>query len=241
MLFFNFPLRKLRGSRLAFFSTIPWPCLPFSLVVFAAIGCGGHSSSQVADPVPQLAVTTLALPDGVVGSPYSVTLTSSGGTAPYTWALTSGTLPAGLALNAAAGAIAGTPTAVASATALTLSVADSSTPVQTKAVNLTLTIAASGPVLLNITTASLPNGQVGFAYSATLAATGGTTPYSWSLTSGTLPAGLALNASTGALAGTPTATANAVALTFKVTDSSSPVQTKTVSLTLTVSPSGITD
>ena len=67
---------------------------------------------------------------------------------------------------------------------------------------------------------------------------GGTTPYTWSLTWGTLPAGLTLNAATGVISGTPTATANATSLTFKVTDSSSPVQTQSVTLSLTVASSG---
>ena len=52
---------------------------------------------------------------------------------------------------------------------------------------------------LQISTTSLPTGTVGSSYSATLVATGGTTPYTWSLTSGTLPTGLQLNASTGAI------------------------------------------
>ena len=95
------------------------------------------------------------------------------------------------------------------------------------------------PTTLSIATTTLPSGQVGTAYSATLAASGGTSPYTWSLTSGTLPAGLTLNAATGAITGTPTATANATALTFTVTDSSSPTQSKSVSLTLTIAgPSG---
>jgi fibronectin type 3 domain-containing protein len=73
------------------------------------------------------------------------------------------------------------------------------------------------------------------SYSLTLAATGGTTPYTWSLTSGTLPGGLNLNASTGLISGTPTAVANATALTFKVNDSTVPTsQTNTVSLTITI-------
>src|ERR1700733_7777983 len=99
---------------------------------------------------------------------------------------------------------------------------------------LTLNPATSSPGSLTITTLSLPNGQVGAAYSTTLAATGGTTPYTWSLTSGTLPSGLSLNASTGAIIGTPTATANATSLTFKVTDSSTPVQSNSVTLSLTI-------
>ena len=105
-------------------------------------------------------------------------------------------------------------------------------------VYMTLAAATTTGSSLAITTTSLTSGQVGTAYSATLAATGGTTPYTWSLTSGTLPAGLTLNATTGAITGTPTATANATSLTFKVTDSSSPVQTKSVTLSLTVTSSG---
>src|SRR4029077_7252283 len=70
---------------------------------------------------------------------------------------------------------------------------------------------------ITMTTSSLPNGQVGTAYSMTLVATGGKTPYSWTLTSGTLPIGLSLNASTGAITGTPTAAVTSTPLTFKVT------------------------
>ena len=176
-----------------------------------------------------LVITTGSLPNGQVGTAYSATLAATGGTSPYTWSLTSGTLPSGLSLNAATGAIGGTPTASVNATALTFKVTDSSNPVQTQSASLTLTIAAT----LAITTTSLPNGQVGTAYSATLGATGGTTPYTWSLTSGTLPAGLSLSAS-GVISGTPTASVNATALTFKVTDSSNPVQTQSASLTLTI-------
>lgn len=98
----------------------------------------------------------------------------------------------------------------------------------------------SNPPPLTIATTSLLNGKVGAVYSASLTANGGTLPYSWSLTQGTLPAGLSLNQASGTITGTPTATANASALTFMVKDSSNPVLTKNVNLTLTVSPSTIT-
>jgi hypothetical protein len=91
------------------------------------------------------------------------------------------------------------------------------------------------PPPLVITTATLTDGQVGVSYTATLAASGGTAPYTWSVAGGTLPAGLALNASTGAISGTPTAKADATLLTFAVTDSSSPVLKKTDALHLTIS------
>src|ERR1700755_771011 len=68
---------------------------------------------------------------------------------------------------------------------------------------------------LSITTTSLPGGQVNRAYSATLVATGGTAPLSWTISSGALPAGLTL-ASSGAISGTPTAATAASPVTFTV-------------------------
>jgi hypothetical protein len=77
---------------------------------------------------------------------------------------------------------------------------------------------------LTITTTSLPGGTLGTAYSATLAATGGTTPLIWSLASGSsLPAGLTLS-SDGVISGTPSAAGDAT-FTVQVADSSSPQQT----------------
>ena len=196
----------------------------------AFAGCSDTSLT----PSGTLAITTSSLPKGQVGTAYSATLAATGGSAPYTWALTSGTLPAGLTLKASTGAIGGTPTAAVSASALTFTVTDSSSTALSKSVSLGLTISPTAPATLSITTSSLPNGQVGASYSATLVATGGTTPYTWSLSSGTLPSGLSLNASTGAIIGTPTAAANASPLTFTVNDSSNPVQSASVSLGLTI-------
>jgi Putative Ig domain/Right handed beta helix region len=56
---------------------------------------------------------------------------------------------------------------------------------------------------LQITTSALPNGTVSQAYSATVAATGGTSPYTWTLSAGALPVGLTLGGSSGVIAGTP--------------------------------------
>ncbi|HEY2275031.1 MAG TPA: putative Ig domain-containing protein, partial [Steroidobacteraceae bacterium] len=98
--------------------------------------------------------------------------------------------------------------------------------------NVALVVQGTAPAL-SVTTTSLASGQVGVAYSAMLAASGGTTPYTWTLTSGTLPAGLSL-ASSGAITGMPTASASNVALTFKVTDSGSPAQSLTANLSLTI-------
>ncbi len=95
------------------------------------------------------------------------------------------------------------------------------------------------PAALTLSTSSLPTGQIGVAYSAVLAATGGTPPYMWSITSGTLPAGLMLNASTGAITGTPTQTVTSTTLTFQVADSGTPPATKSAKLTLTISSTAV--
>jgi hypothetical protein len=96
------------------------------------------------------------------------------------------------------------------------------------------TTAAGTPVA--IATKSLPGGNVGTAYSQTLTAAGGTSPYTWSLTSGsTLPAGLALS-SNGIISGTPTAPGT-TSFTVKVTDSSSPAQTAQATLSITIASS----
>ena len=75
---------------------------------------------------------------------------------------------------------------------------------------------------LSITTATLNDAVVGSAYSATLAASGGISPYTWSVTSGTLPTGLMLAPATGVIGGTPTA-AGPYSFTVQVKDSSTAV------------------
>lgn len=90
---------------------------------------------------------------------------------------------------------------------------------------------------LTINTSSLPAGQVGSGYTATLSATGGTQPYQWALLSGTLPSGLTFNTATGQIIGTPTAATNTT-LAFKVTDASAPAQSATAQLSLTITAGG---
>jgi hypothetical protein len=91
----------------------------------------------------------------------------------------------------------------------------------------------AGPNAVEITTTSLPVGDLNAAYSSTLAAVGGHTPYAWSLTAGTLPAGLALSTA-GAISGTPT-TAGTSMFTVKVADASTPSLTATAALSISIS------
>jgi hypothetical protein len=181
-----------------------------------------------------LAVATQSLPTGEVGAVYTASLSAKGGTPPYRWSVKSGTLAAGLAL-AQNGSISGTPSA-ASAASVTFELQDSSSPVLTQSTTLPITVNAA----LAVTTAALAGAQVGRVYTATLAASGGTPPLSWSISAGSLPAGLTLTPSTGVITGTPTAPLNSDALTFAVADSYAPAQQKSVNLTMTVAPANIT-
>ncbi len=119
------------------------------------------------------------------------------------------------------------PTTVATAFTVTL------TATSTAKLSITQTVTLSVPASLAITTAAgvLPGGTIGTAYAATLAGSGGITPYTWSVAQGTLPAGLVLNATTGAITGTPTA-AGGASFTVKLTDSGSPALSATAAYTL---------
>ncbi|MCB1228158.1 MAG: putative Ig domain-containing protein, partial [Verrucomicrobiales bacterium] len=76
-----------------------------------AFSCG----VVICPPCPAITVSPASLPNGTVGTPYSASVSASGGTAPYTFAVTSGALPAGLSLNGSTGAITGTPTSTTAA------------------------------------------------------------------------------------------------------------------------------
>src|SRR5262245_59180333 len=189
-------------------------------------------SITVAAPVS--ITTSSPLPNGTLGMSYSQSLAATGGTPPYTWSVTTGAPPGGLALSPA-GVLSGIPTRLAM-TNFTVQVADSASRTATKQFALTII-----PPPLSISTSSpLPNGTVGTAYSQTLAASGGVPPFMWSVTSGALPAGFnPLAPTTGVISGTPT-TAGTVSFTVHIRDDASQTATRQFALTIDPPPLTIT-
>ncbi|MGC2111486.1 MAG: Ig domain-containing protein [Candidatus Korobacteraceae bacterium] len=205
------------------------------LLVIAEAGCGGSPQPVVSQPVvSQLNISAGAsLPTAKVNTAYSATLSAMGGTAPYSWTLAAGSLPAGLILSSI-GTISGTP-ATNGASTFTVQVSDAAKTPQTATAQMSITVLSP----LSITTASLPNGIMNEAYFAALLVTGGKSPYAWTISSGELPPGLSLSAA-GGITGTPTA-AGASAVTLQVADAESPAGKTTVQLEITIaSPLQIT-
>jgi hypothetical protein len=180
--------------------------------------------------VTTVSISTNALPAGSEGIAYLASIDASGGTPPYIWSLAKGSLPAGLAMVPGSGVISGTPTTPGNST-FTVSAQDSSPTPQSQTQSFTIAIGAPGS--LAITTFSLLDGTVSAPYTAKVAAMGGTPPYTWSIPTGALPAGVSLDASTGAISGTPSSTGTAY-FTVEVKDASSTRETQTQQLSLAV-------
>ena len=184
-----------------------------------------------------LQILSASLPNGMLNSLYSATIAADGGSRPYTWSILSGSLPAGLVLESS-GQISGTPTRSGSFS-FNVEVHDSSSPEQTASRTLSITITAGTTHVttqLQVMTPSLQTGIVNSSYSATLTASGGTSPYSWSILSGTLPTGLAISSS-GQISGKPTESSSS-SFTIEVKDSSSPPQTVSQVYWITIAGGG---
>ena len=172
---------------------------------------------SIAAGTSPITVTPGTLPTPQVGTSYTpVTLSASGGTAPYTYTQTGGSLPPGMNFNAASATFSGTPTEDGSYI-IDLSVSDSAS--NTKTLSYALDVPAPTFVFQ-----PLPQMAVGVPYSQAIQVSGGTAPYhGFTVTSGSLPNGLSLNASSGVLSGTPS-TAATYDFTVQMDDSSSPTQ-----------------
>lgn len=182
----------------------------FTVRATDANGCFGEVTVTLTVACPTITVTPTALLDAVVGTAYSpVTFTQSGSPTSVTFTLQSGVLPAGMALSAG-GVLSGTPTATGAFT-FTVRATDTSGCFG----EVTVTLHVNCPTI-TVNPATLSNGTVGDPYGPiTFTQTGstGVLAPTFSVTTGTLPAGLTLT-SGGVLSGTATSTGTS---TFTVT------------------------
>src|SRR6195256_326130 len=180
---------------------------------------------------PAPAITTTSLPPGVAGTAYSQTVAATGGLGAFAFTVSTGSLPLGLSMSPA-GAITGTPTGPNGLTSFTVMVTDHSNPPQSGTGPLSILV--NLPPAPSISPTTLPGGNVGTPYTHTLAVTGGLGPFTWSVSSGTLPAGLSFNTTTATISGIPTTQQVNVAFTIQVTDSSNPQQSGSQPYTVTI-------
>jgi hypothetical protein len=198
-------------------------------------------SIAVGPPLPLRDTTVSPFPSGTVGTPYAANFLLSGGEAPYTWSLVSGQLPPGLALVSTDAPtdnnnqLAGTPT-TAGTFVFTMKVTDSLGSTATGQVQVT--IQPRPPVQINSPTSCCNAGKVGTAYPyIAFGATGGQTPYTWTVASGQVPSGLSFSSGNpgtlinNVLSGTPTKTGT-FAFTMKVTDNLGGTATQAFSITI---------
>jgi hypothetical protein len=202
-------------------------------ITAASVDFPKQSATLTVKIEPPPVITTTSLPTATLNASYTAPVTATGGVPPLAWTIASGTLPAGLSLGSSSTDtvnITGKATA-AGQSVITITVTDSTGASNTSG---PLTIVVSS--LAFTTTSPLPSGTVNVPYvGVQFAATGGTSPYTFSLASGsTLPAGLALTS--GDLAGTPT-TVGTYTFGITVTDSTTPTPASiTQNFTLVVSP-----
>ncbi len=236
--------------------TVNNPAIPFQFLVQAtdssATPVSACANFQITvTPPPLLTITTTSLPPGTVNAAYSTSISTNGGVTPLTFTITPNGLPPGLNFNAASGQITGIPKSTG-VFPFTVQVQDSSLPSGQIAPTpplppLPLSITINAPAPLGIT--SNPNLPAGFTATTygplPLIATGGVGPYTWSVITGQLPAGLTL-APDGTISGTPVLATNPPTNTFftvQVADSElNPItglpapQIVTLQFNITISP-----
>ena len=208
-------------------SVLPNTAYAYRVRAFNGTGISGFTNEApvITPSTPAvLGIGTADLPVATVDVAYSRTLTAVGGSPDFAWLIESGSLPPGLSL-AQTGSITGIPS-TAGTFNFVVKVTDANGNSATKV--LTLIVKPVAP--LTITLTQLPRGSVGTPYSQNIGASGGQTPYTWSIQSGNLPEGLTLNHS-GIISGTPE---RAVTTSFvlRLTDALNLSVTSTLSLTI---------
>lgn len=193
----------------------------------AAAGAAGLLGWSAMASAQGINVTPSTVPTPAQGVPYSVTFVGSDGVAPYHFLVSTGMLPPGLTLSPS-GALTGTAT-TSGAYNFTITASDSR--------GRELDLPGAGTVSGGLVVTPPPGLVVNIPYSGQIQVTGGTSPYTFAITSGALPPGMALSAS-GMLTGTPTAAGN-YSVVVQVTDANGLSSTVTFNISVAASPTGI--
>lgn len=212
------------------------------MISLVAVACGGGGSGS-GNPSGMLSfratatTTAQSLTVGREMTSFSP-LAPSGGDAPYTYSISTGTLPAGLILNSSSGTVTGTPTATYATEKVIFSVQDSHSVVASTTSSVNFTVGAASDTIIATATTTTQNLAVGTAIDSfsPLTPSGGVAPYTYSYV-GKLPTGLSFDVSTGAVTGIPTATYEAANLVFSVKDANNVVASTTSTVIFIVSPS----
>lgn len=195
----------------------------FTVTVTDAVGTRASAPLALRSAYPAFSLGAQSLLSPMAGQPYRAQLRATGGGSPIVWAVTDGTLPAGLSL-APDGALSGTATTEGDAT-FTVAATDKFGQRATLEIRLTVV-----PNALEVLSTAF-GGRASIAFSETLEVRGGRAPYRWTITSGSLPAGLTLDGATGTISGTPT-TAGTRNVTFQVSDADGVVASGTVAFAI---------
>ncbi len=185
----------------------------FTITINGPGGSPNPGPGPAPAPTPALSITTSGLPGAMVGAAYSTTLSASGGSGTKTWTVAAGSLPAGLSLSAN-GVVSGTPTAPGTASFTAKVAAGGASAQRQFSLGVTAGLAIAAP--------ATKVAEVAVPLTIELNATGGSAPYRWELTQGSLPTHVGFigdqgNGSTALIKGVP-ATSGSFPLTFRVTD-----------------------
>jgi hypothetical protein len=199
---------------------------------FAAVAIAGDAT--IAPGSNRVQITTSTLPDAMLNQAYAQAISCSGGLGSCAWQIATSLLPQGVAFDTVTGSVAGTPTAVQTGN-VTITAYDPTWPSNAASATLTLTV---DPPPFVLTMPAAPVGQLGSTYQVTPSVSGTLGTASWTIVSGDLPAGVSLDALSGAIVGTPSQWGTTTAV-VQATDSFGPTRTAAQPVTITVAPTAI--